>query len=148
MFYIRFKNGLPVEVANTLRKGEVQWARTIKDTGWRSSKEFATYADAKKIAAYLTFLTGDTYIGADNESGSAEAEFKVIKAPSVGDEVSKSFNGDSYPCGVITKITPSWIITTSTGAKFRRYGESGAWREQGRGFWMIYGHVDERNPHF
>jgi hypothetical protein len=99
------------------------------------------------MSAYLTAMTGRTYLGVD-EGAHTYPRFRVIEAPAVGDEVSKSFNGDSYPCGKIVKITPTWQVTTDQGVKFRRYKETGGWRQVGGSFWMIAGANNDRNPHF
>ena len=149
MFYIRLQNGLPREVAESVDHNSVEWARDPESgraTGWISSRDFKTFQQAQRMAGYLTFMAGEIYLAADEGTG-VSPRYRVIKAPKVGEEVSKSFNGDSYPCGKIVKITPSWQVTTDTGAKFRRYKESGGWRETGRGFWMVAGVHDERNPH-
>lgn len=151
MFYIRLHNGLPREVTNTHPDHDSgQWAKNPnsgKARGWMTSRDFDSFESAKKIAGYLSFMTGATYLPAD-EGESISPRYRVIKAPALGEDVSKSFNGDSYPCGKIVKITPTWQVTTSDGSKFRRFKETGGWREAGRGFWMVAGIHDERNPHF
>jgi hypothetical protein len=68
-------------------------------------------------------------------------QFDVIKAPKVGDKVSQSFNGDSYPRGEIVSVSKSLkLVTTSTGHKFYRRGKSGAWLVNKYAS-MIPGHV-------
>ncbi len=146
MFYILLKNGLPIRVSDELPKGE-KWADDVKGTGWFHSRDFENTKQAARMAGYLTFMTGTTYLAADEGPG-VSPRYRIVKAPAIGEKVSKSFNGDTYPCGEIVKITPTWIVTTSTGQKFRRWKESGGWREQGRGFWMVPGHIYEQNPHF
>ena len=74
--------------------------------------------------------------------------FSIVTPPAVGDEVSYAFNGDSYPDGEVVKVSKSLkVVTTSTGAKFYRRRESGAWIKN-RTWSLIPGHVSERNPHF
>jgi hypothetical protein len=149
MFYIHLNNGLPQEVKPSYPGNNVQWAdRDSKgSTGWMSSRDFDTREQADAMARYLTAMTGDAYLGVDEGPGTSP-RYRIVKAPKVGDPVSMSFNGDTYPCGRIVKITPTWIVTTDTGKKFRRWKETGGWREQGRGFWLVSGHIDELNPHF
>ena len=147
MFYIYLHNGLPREIASEHPKG-APWAdHDHKGSGWISSRDFRTFEQAKRMAGYLSFMTGATYLPVD-EGESVSPRYRVIKAPVIGDDVSRSFNGDSYPCGKIVKITPTWQVTTDQGTKFRRYKETGGWREAGRGSWMIAGIHNERNPHF
>lgn len=157
MFYINVsKTGLPIGMFHKMppalvnRLDGAKWA-VMKDgkmfDGWMSSRDFASFEQADSTAMYLTAMTGKTYLAAD-EGENTWPRYRMIEAPVVGDKVSKSFNGDSYPCGEIVKITPTWQITTSTGAKFRRYKMTGGFRETGRGFWMISGHVYEQNPSF
>ena len=151
MIYIRVENGRPVEVSDKHPGCGDHWVETgmhLKNvTGWMSSRDFNSFEDARTMAAYLTALTAKIHLPVDEGRGTYP-RFRVIEAPKIGDEVSKSFNGDSYPCGKIVKITPTWQVTTDQGSKFRRYKETGGWRETGRGFWMIAGVHDERNPHF
>lgn len=150
VFYIQVERGLPVQLCPTHPGCGDHWVKRDQPlstaSGWMSSRDFRTFEDARSMAAYLTALTGTTYLPADEGSG-VWPRYRVVQPPKVGDAVSRSFNGDSYPCGTITKVTPSWQVTTSTGAKFRRYKETGGWREAGRGFWLVAGHHDETNPH-
>ena len=151
MFYIRVENGRPAETSDSHPGCGPHWVGSgmhLKNvTGWMSSRDFNSFEDARTMAAYLTAMKAQTFLPVDEGNGTYP-RFRVIEAPAVGDEVSRSFNGDSYPCGKITKITPTWQVTTNQGSKFLRYKETGGWREAGRGFWMIAGTVDERNPHF
>lgn len=83
----------------------------------------------------------------------------------VGDEVSYGFNGDYYPCGIISKITKRYI-TTDTGAKFyiakaphvvyANLDDTEKTIEMrdvmqlvsNKWFRMVAGHVNKRNPSF
>lgn len=152
MFYIRLSGGKIEEISSTYPKEPTgwEWARNpsgARATGWMTSRDFITLEHAQTMAERLQAFDGNSYLATD-ESESTSPRYRVIQAPKIGDAVSKSFNGDSYPCGHIIKITPTWNITTDTGAKFRRYKQTSGWREQGRGFWMAAGHIDERNPSF
>lgn len=160
MLYIRLENLLPVEVSTESPKckgdGKI-WAfqpktpgnyREMVNTGngWISRGDIPSFADADSYAALLTEKLGRTFLATD-ATRSTSPRYDVIEAPKVGDLVSKSFNGDTYPEGVITKITPKWQITTSTGAKFRRFKDSAGWKATGGTWWMTGGHHYEQNPH-
>ena len=146
MLHIRLEAGFPVEVTSDFPK-DGTWCSKGGVDGWINRNDIKSFAYAQTLAQILTEKFGTIYLATD-AGESTSPRYDVQEAPKVGDKVSKSFNGDSYPCGTIVKITPTWQITTDTGAKFRRYKESGAWRQTGRGFWMISGHHDERNPSF
>jgi hypothetical protein len=153
MLYIRLKNGKAVETSGEYPRnaGVEGWARnkngTFKKNGWLNRNDIESFEIAKRLAEELTESTGYVFLPAD-KGPNVSPQFDVIAAPCVGDEVSRGFNGDYYPCGKIVKITPTWQITTSDGTKFRRVGDTASWRQTGRGFWMVGGVHDERNPHF
>lgn len=95
----------------------------------------------------LAATTG-TQIVVDN-GPHVSPRFSVIEPPKVGDKVSYGFNGDYYPDGEIVKISGKnlRIVTTSTGSKFWRRGNSGRWVMNGT--WsLVPGHRSERNPSF
>lgn len=74
-------------------------------------------------------------------------QFAIEEKPQLLDEVSKSFNGDSYPVGRISRISKTFKrIETSDGYVFTRQ-KNGGWRCGGT-WWLIKGVVNERNPHF
>jgi hypothetical protein len=145
MRYIKFQNGLITEVQNDYPK-DGPWSED-RQNGWLATRDAESYEEACTWAAYMTAMTGTIYLGTD-ATANTSPRYGVVEAPKVGDKVSTGFNGDYYPCGIIEKITPTWRITTSTGKKFSRRGTSGSWREQGRGWSMVAGHIDERNPSF
>lgn len=153
MLYIRLENFMPVEAVDggqIPNKSKLNMARDteggVSANGWINANDIGSLAYAKTLAILLTENTSKEYLATND--GLGRGGFDVIEAPEVGDPVSKGFNGDYYPQGVITKITPTWQITTSTGAKFRRVGESGSWMMTGGTWRMVKGHHDERNPHF
>jgi hypothetical protein len=161
VLYIRLENFIPVEVSTEHPKGPASiWAMQPKGgdwhdlenvgSGWITRNDIGSYAYAFTLASLLTdkYKAEQRTFLATDATESTSPRYDVIEAPKVGDPVSKSFNGDSYPEGVITKITPTWQITTSTGAKFRRYKNTAGFRQAGRGFWMVGGHRDERNPSY
>lgn len=141
MLYVKITNDRAVS-AQTEFPGEERNALTFE-----TRNDWKTFERAKEVAAQLTEATGKLYIATD-ASASTSPRYDVIAAPVLGSPVSKAFNGDYYPEGEITKISPSLKrIETSTGAVFFRRRESGAWIEGGT--WsMVSGHVDKRNPSF
>lgn len=158
MLYIRLEKFVPVEVRTESPKDNPKWARQPKvpgqydemvntGEGWINRNDIESFSYAFTLASLLTEKLGRTFLPTD-AGGSHYPQFDVIEAPKVGDPVSKSFNGDTYPQGFITRITPTWQITTSTGTKFRRVRESAGWRQVGGTWWMVGGHIEERNPHF
>lgn len=80
-----------------------------------------------QLAQELTEATNETFIPTD-AGAHTSPRYDVIKAPKVGDEVSYSFNGDTYPCGTIVSISKTLKkITTSDGKDFYRKGQTGRW---------------------
>jgi hypothetical protein len=109
--------------------------------------DFKCFSDAEVMAASATKLTGKLHIATDAGRWSWP-QFDVIAAPAVGDKVSQSFNGDSYPRGTITKVSKTLKkVTTDTGHTFYRRGNTGSWVINGYAS-MIAGHVSEQNPSF
>lgn len=104
--------------------------------------DWKTLEAAQKVAAHLP-----GYIATD-AGASVSPRYDVIKLPKVGDKVSKAFNGDSYPCGVIVKISKTLkAITTDGGDVFYRVRQTGSWRTAGT--WSLQaGHVYTQNPSF
>ena len=147
MFYVKLVNGLPTEISAQRPKGDgVTFARDGKN-GWQNRNDWSSYDDVTRIALYLTAMTGKTYLPIDAGSH-VSPRFDIIEAPKVGDDVSYGFNGDSYPCGKITRITKSWRIYTDSGKTFNCKGITGVWMMVGGTWFLIIGIVDERNPHF
>lgn len=154
MLYIKLENAVPVAVKQLreLDRKNDQMAydfetKKIGANGWISRHDIGTLQYANTLASILTEKLGKTYLGIDEGPGHYP-RFDVIEAPAIGDKVSYAFNGDYTPCGTITKITPTWQITTSTGKKFRRTGDSSNWRMTGGTWSMVSGHISERNPSF
>lgn len=105
--------------------------------------DWKTFDAAKEVAAAL----GEGFIATDAGSH-VSPRYDVTELPKVGDKVSYAFNGDSYPCGTVTAISPSLkVITTSEGKKFYRVRETGSWRNAGT--WsLVSGHCYKQNPSF
>jgi hypothetical protein len=148
MHYVRLENGLPKEITETHPGCGDHWVMNTsglsRASGWISTRDLPSFSAAKTLATYLTAMTGKQWIGVDE--GEVYPRFRVIEAPQIGDFVSKSFNGDAYPVGTITKISSTWQVTTDAGVKFRRYRETGGWKQVGGTWWMIKGRHDERTP--
>lgn len=152
MIYVRFENGSAVQA---LTSEEVydpsvreQNREAIRNGTLRNANDWTSFAEVIDIAAQLTSATGELYIPVDAGPHTSH-RYDVVRAPKVGDEVSYSFNGDTYPCGTITKIGGSnhRIVYTSDGKKFMRRKLSGSWINNGT--WaLVHGHITERNPHF
>lgn len=138
MIYIKFKNGLPVEISNSSPKGNL-------DPSWQSRSDWESFEQVQTIAAYVTAMTGDLHVPSDRGSG-CWPRYDVVRAPKVGDEVSYTFNGDTYPDGTVIKVTKTLQVKTSTGKTYRRYKNSGTWKNNA---WsLVGGHIFEQNPHF
>lgn len=69
----------------------------------------------------------------------------IVPVPRVGDPISYGFNGDYYPCGRISRVSPTGKVITSTqGHKFYRRGKTSKWRYNK--FWsLVRGHISEWN---
>ena len=124
-------------VTRVMESGEKWNERTVYDHNIETDEQ------TKRIAAELTALTGDQYFATSRGTGRG-----VVRAPHVGDLVSRAFNGDYYPEGEIVHVTKGThkVVKTSTGATFYRSINSGAWVS--RGWSLVGGHVSKLNPHF
>ena len=106
-----------------------------------------SFAHAEEIAADATKLTNELYIAIDN-GDHCYPRYDVIAAPKVGDEVSRSFNGDSYPAGKIVSVSATLKqVKTDTGVIFHRRRQTGVWLNAGT-WGLSHGHHNERNPSF
>jgi hypothetical protein len=114
---------------------------------WESRWDWNTLDAAQRVAESASETTGKHFLAIDRGTG-VFPRFDIIEAPQVGDAVSASFNGDSYPEGFVKSISKTMrLIVTTTGRKFYRRNEnSGSWVSGS--FSLIPGHVDERNAHF
>ena len=117
------------------------------EPGTIARHEIRDFHHATQIAGQASLLTGNTYLPIDNGE-SVWPRYDVIIAPSIGDPVSYSFNGDSRPCGYIKAISPTFKqITTTDGKKFYRRKNTAIWKYNS--VWgLIHGHHNELNPEF
>lgn len=97
------------------------------------------------LAQKATEMLGTLHVA--TMSGSTSPRHDIVEVPKVGDEVSYAFNGDSYPCGKIVRLTPTLTVITDEGKRFRRRGKSGSWVMEGGTWGLVKGHVREQNPH-
>lgn len=122
---------------------------------WITRNDIHSFEYAERIAGEATRnaqLDGssDRFIATDSGTN-CWPRYDVIKAPAVGDVVSKGFNGDYYFVGTIIKIGKNdkqITVQTDTGAieTFRRRKLTGAWTDGT--FALIPGRHEARNPHF
>lgn len=98
-------------------------------------------------AESITAQTGVVYLPCDLGEY-VSPRYDIVKAPKIGDKVSKALNGDCYPVGVITGVSKSFrVVRTSFGLTFYRRKQSRSWLNTG--VWtLVQGHIDERNPSF
>lgn len=145
VFVYSVASGKMIRVTDNLRG--VDWTDPKKKVIGR--QEIETFEQALEIANEGSRLLRKPLLACDNGNG-IWPRYDVILAPQVGDDVSKAFNGDSYPCGKITKISKSYKrIETDKGIKFFRRRESDGWYEGGRGgFAMVMGIHNERSREF
>lgn len=114
-------------------------------TSFISRWDYKGWDHVQQLAAELTEETGKLFMATDS-GGSVSPRYDVIMAPQIGDDVSMSFNGDSYPVGKITRISKTFKkITTDSGKTFYRRRQTGSWSEGT--FSMVRGIHNERNPH-
>lgn len=142
MLHFIYRDGTLAEVTD-------KFPQYPEPTGMRymSRHDFPTLDTAARVAADASALTGDLHIATD-AGPHHYPRYDVIRAPKVGDAVSYSFNGDTYPCGHIARISDTLRkVTTTTGETFFRRRESGTWLH-GKTWALVRGHVNERNPHF
>jgi hypothetical protein len=126
----------------------------------QSRNDWKDFATVERIAAELNMAQENKpqderkhYVATDS-SANVSPRYDVIEAPKVGDAVSYSFNGDTYPCGHVTHISDSYRVITTTGdgtppkrMKFYRRRLSGSWVNNGT--WsLVSGHIYEQNPSF
>lgn len=134
-------------------KGKVLTAKVLpEETGWKQGHEnrndWKTFAAAEEIAKVL----GAEFIATDAGEW-VSPRYDVQRLPKVGEKVSYTFNGDTYPCGIIESVSKAAghrrIVADENGTKhvFWRRRLSGSWVKDGT--WSLTGgHINERNPSF
>lgn len=132
---IRNAEGKITEVTNEYRQGG------------ENRNDWRNFQDAEETAAEVTTFTGALHIATDN-GPHHHPRYDVKRVPAVGDEVSYSFNGDTYPCGKVASISKTLsLVTTTEGQKFYRRKLTGSW-VMGGTWSLVQGHTYTQNPSF
>lgn len=143
MLYVKIVKGRAVS-AQIEYPGSEEMARR---RAWETRNDWKTFAAAQKRAAEL----GAKYTATDSGEH-VSPRYDVIAVPQVGDPVSYSFNGDTYPDGKIISVSHPdkhyRIVKTDTGSVYYRRGLRGAWVKRGGTWSMVSGHRNQRNPSF
>jgi hypothetical protein len=147
MLYIEIKNGKAVKSQTEYPGSEAMRARRFENRNdWKSFKR------AEQVAAELNEIHGKPIYLATDSGPHVSPRYDVIVIPQVGDEVSYSFNGDTYPDGKITFVSDASknfrIIKTDTGSVYYRRKLAGGWLKVGGTWSLVRGHINERNPSF
>ena len=134
LYFTETSEGITVSTTHT-KDAQSRWDWTSK-------------SQVNDLAARANAAAGqDLYIGIDRGQY-ISPRFDVVRCPQVGEDVSYAFNGDSYPCGQVAKISDSLkVITTTTGKRFYRRRETGSWLKDGMWF-LVQGHHFTQNPEF
>ncbi len=143
MLYVLFVANRPVSATTEYPK-EINGGF---NTNYQNRNDWKSLDEVRTIAAQLTEYTNLPYVAVDN-GGNVSPRFDIIETPKVGDKVSRAFNGDYYPAGVIAKVSSSLKrIETTDGTVFYRRRESASWVSAGT--WsMVDGHESRLNPSF
>jgi hypothetical protein len=145
MLFVKFnlETGLPIAVTDEFpAECKANW-----NPAWKNRWDWTTFDRVVELATYITALTGDLHVGTD-AGAHVSPRYDIVRAPKVGDEVSYAFNGDCYPDGVITALTKGLQVTTTSGSKYRRKGQTGSWLKTGGTWSLVNGHIYEQNPSF
>lgn len=119
----------------------------FKKGEWLGPWDWKSFEEVCTVASFVTSKTGDVYLPVDR-SDSVSPRYDIVKCPKVGDPVSYSFNGDTYPDGHIKRITQNMTVVTDSGSRYRRYKQTSGWRKEGGTWWLVRGHIYDQNPHF
>lgn len=163
MYYTEMRDGIAVSTTTPARD---EMGRTQRGA-YECRLDWKTYERATEIAGQLNAAQAAAHqrevaaraVGAPvpalppqwvpTDAGSGcYPRYDVVQLPAIGAPVSKAFNGDYYPAGVVTSVSKTLtVIRTSDGSTFRRRRLTGAWVSGGT--WsMVAGHRDELNPSF
>lgn len=157
MLYVKITRGSDRKITSATA---VEWPlpSDADRTEYESRNGWHTLAEAEEVATALNAgLDAPRYIATD-AGAFTSPRYDVIELPRVGDAVSYYFNGDSYPCGIITKIStgPGYrrIVATETFSNgkqanhvFYRVRNTACWKKN-RTWSLIRGHHSQRNPEF
>lgn len=116
----------------------------------RSARECVSFQQAECLAVHANLFLPDRegYFVAVDEGTNYTPRYNVVRAPAVGDKVSRYINGDTYPDGEVTAVSQSLRrVSTSTGAVYWRRKLSSSWFAEDS--WrLVHGHVTTRNESF
>lgn len=117
--------------------------------GCQTRHDLASFQLAEFVAKAASDFTGKQFLAVDHGQN-VWPQFDIACLPEVSDEVSYSFNGDSYPDGRIVSISsgPKKTIKTSTGNLYYRRRQTASWIKKGGTWSLIKGHHSEWNPEF
>lgn len=119
-----------------------------EELNWIGNWDIGSFDEAVRLAGEATTVTGETFLAIDR-SEYVSPRYGIARAPKLGEPVSYSFNGDTTPCGEISKISDSYYrIVTTTGKVFYRRKHTNSWVMKGGTWSMVPGHIRERNPSF
>jgi len=109
--------------------------------------EIENFGQAVAIASERTAEEGRLHLAVDR-GVNVSPRFGVVAPPQVGDPVSFTFNGDTYPCGHVVSVTAGTarIVRTDTGCVFYRRKLTAGWLCGT--WWLVHGHQNSRNPSF
>ena len=153
MIEVTFTNGTATgfnvfgTVADWTERAAMERAGTLQ-----TRSDWTSFEQVEKIAAELSAATGKRFIPVDAGEW-VSPRYDVIEAPIVGAEVSSAFNGDYYPTGKITRVSPDCRVVTATDehtgtvTRYYRRRLSGAWINE-RTWSMVSGHRTDKNPSF
>lgn len=142
MIYVKVENGIPVKISN-IYSDEI---RESHDQ-WQSQHDWTSLEQVQALALYVTAMTGEAHVGTD-AGDHVSPRYNICRLPQIGDRVSYGFNGDFYPDGEIVKISKNLQVTTSSGRRYRRQGNSARWLVVGGTWALVAGHVSALNPSF
>ena len=150
MLMVKMLEGKAIEARNLGEVPNEELPKWVGRWDWNSMAEVERIAHELNEAAnkviYLNGARKPFYMAADAGPG-VSPRYDVFSPPRMGDDVSYSFNGDSYPDGHVVSVSPNYrVIVTSTGNRYYRVKQSAGWRRNGT-WWLVAGHISERNPH-
>lgn len=145
MFFFHVVNNVVAAVATELT--DIQH----RDRRWIARHEIRSFEHAQEIAQQANALEHSEPVEfiATDSGEYCWPRYDVVRAPKVGEQVSKALNGDYYPDGEIVRVSGKnhRIVTTSTGRKYYRRRLSGSWVAN-KHWSMVRGHISRLNPEF
>lgn len=153
MLYVKIVDDKALRVATSDELKAELGDNWYQDRTWQCRCDWNSHELVERLAADLTEVYGETYLGTD-AGPHRSPQYDIVRAPKVGDPSSYAFNGDSYPCGKVVSVSkmPACRVVTTEDAdgtvrRFYRRRLSGNWVLNGT--WsLVRGHVSEQNPSF